>query len=101
MPNDFKVPFLKSKRNSLAVDLTLAAKSAADRANKARTISEFVDNYDVILDCFYKLSKMDGKVTSVNGNLLAEYARQESVGSPISTGFENSITRCLQKVFRV
>lgn len=78
MPDNFKVPFLKSKRNSLAVDLTLTAKSAADRANKARTISEFIDNYDVILDCFYKLSKMDGKVTSVKGNLLAEYYQLKS-----------------------
>lgn len=78
MPDNFKVPFFKSKRNSLAVNLTLTAKSAADRANKARTISEFVDNYDVILDCFYKLSKMDGKVTSVNGDLLAEYYQLRS-----------------------
>lgn len=78
MPNEFKVPFFKSKRNSLAIDLTLSAKHAADCANKAQTISEFVSNYDIVLDCFHKLSKMNGKVSSVKGNLTAEYFRLQS-----------------------
>lgn len=78
MPNEFKVPFFKSKRNALAIDLTLTAKHAADCANKARTISEFFRNYDVVLDCFHKLSKMNGKVSSVKGNLTAEYFRLQS-----------------------
>lgn len=78
MKDKFKVPFSKSKRNSLAIDLALDARIAGDKANKARTISDFIQNYDIILESFEKLSKMNGRVTSVKGNLLAEYYRFRS-----------------------
>lgn len=74
----FKVPFFKAQRDKLALDLLINAKMAADRANKSRTIREFIENYDIILDCFRKLSAMNGKVTSVKGNLFAERCRIES-----------------------
>lgn len=74
----FKVPFFKAQRDNLALDLLIGAKMAADRANKSRTIHEFIENYDIILDCFKKLSAMNGKVTSVKGNLFAERCRIES-----------------------
>lgn len=78
MRGNFKVPFFKSQRNSLAIDLVLDAKNAANLANKARSISEFVENYDILLDAFEKLSAMNGKVTSVKGNLTVEYWRLRS-----------------------
>lgn len=77
MSGNFKVPFF-SKRNDFAVEFVLSAKSAANEANKARTISGFIENYDSVLENFKKLSTMDGKVTSVKGNLLAEYRRLQS-----------------------
>lgn len=75
MSGNFRVPFLLSKRNSLAVELLLNAKSAAGSANKARTISDFIESYDSVLKNFEKLSAMDGKVTSVKGNCFADYCR--------------------------
>lgn len=75
MSGNFKVPFLLSKRNSLAVELLLNAKSAANGANKARTISDFIESYDSVLKNFEKLSVMNGKVTSVKGNCFADYFR--------------------------
>lgn len=78
MPDDFKIPFFKSQRNSLALHLFLDADIAKEKANKARTISEFIENYDVILDRFKKLSLMNGKVTSVKGDLQIEFWRLET-----------------------
>jgi len=76
--NNFKVPFFKFQRNRLAADLFLNAKISADKANKARTVSEFIEQYDIVLDSFKKLSDMNGKVTNVKGDLLAEYWRLKS-----------------------
>ena len=78
MSGNFKVPFLLSKRNSLAIELLLNAKSAANNASKARTISDFIENYDSVLENFEKLSALDGKVTSVKGNCFADYCRLKS-----------------------
>jgi HJR/Mrr/RecB family endonuclease len=78
MATNFRVPFFKAQRDKLALDLLIDAKLAADKANKSRTISSFIENYDIILDCFEKLSAMNGKVTSVKGNLFAERCRIES-----------------------
>lgn len=78
MASNFKIPFFKSKRDGLAIDLCLDAKVAATGANKARTIEDFIENYDIVLDSFEKLSAMNGRVTSVKGNLTAEYWRLKS-----------------------
>lgn len=78
MATNFRVPFFKAQRDKLALDLLIDAKLAADRANKSRTISGFIENYDIILDRFEKLSAMNGRVTSVKGNLFAERCRIES-----------------------
>lgn len=78
MSDDFKIPFFKSQRNSLALHLFLDADRAKEKANKAKTISEFIENYDIILDRFKKLSLMNGKVTSVKGDLQIEFWRLET-----------------------
>nr|DAE22573.1 MAG TPA: Restriction endonuclease [Siphoviridae sp. ct5co22] len=75
MSRDFKIPFFKSKRDSLAINLFLDAKLAANAANKARTIKDFIENYDIVLNSFEKLSAMNGRVTSVKGDLTGEYRR--------------------------
>lgn len=73
--SDFKIPFFLKNRNALAVDLLVDAKLAADGANKARSISGFIDEYDVLLECFRKLSLMDGKITSIKGSTNYEYSK--------------------------
>lgn len=75
MSHDFKIPFFKSKRDNLAMDLFLDAKLAAEAANKARTIKDFIENYDIVLNSFEKLSAMNRRVTSVKGDLTGEYCR--------------------------
>lgn len=77
MPDGFKIPFLRSKKEKLASDLVIAAKIAANDANKARTISGFIENYDIILDSFSKLSLLNGKVSNVKGDLTSEFCRLE------------------------
>ena len=78
MKDSFKIPLFKSQRNKLAFDLTLDAKIHADKANKTRSVSEFIKHYDIVLDDFSKLSKLNGRVTSVKGNLFAEYCKLSS-----------------------
>ena len=48
MATNFRVPFFKAQRDKLALDLLIDAKLAADKANKSRTISSFIENYDII-----------------------------------------------------
>lgn len=72
-----KIPFSQKKRNDLAADLLLDAEIAATAANKSRTISGFIEQYDVILDRFKKLSLMNGKVTNISGDLQAEFWKFE------------------------
>lgn len=78
MDKKFKIPFLSSKKDTLAVDLVTTAKVAAHDANRARTISDFIENYDIVLDSFSKLSRLNKKVSSVKGDLTAEFYRLES-----------------------
>ncbi len=77
---DFKVPLFLSKRNSLAMDLMLEAQLNAKKANKTRSLSEFILYYDLALKACHKIAKLDGKVTSIStdsGHLFTEYIRLE------------------------
>lgn len=55
--------------------LFLDADRAREKANKARTISEFIENYGIMLEQFKNLSAMNGKVTILKGNLTLDYWR--------------------------
>lgn len=59
------------------MDIFLDAKLYANTANKARRISDFIENYDLLLDAFKKLSAMNGKISNLKGNLTAEYWKFE------------------------
>ena len=74
----FKVPFFKRSREKLAMDIFLDAELYANAANKARSISAFIENYDLLLDAFKKLSAMNGRISNLKGNLTAEYWKFES-----------------------
>lgn len=69
----FKIPSSRKERNSLALDLALDIQVAVDKANKSRSVAEFVKWYDFMIVRAEKLSKLNGKVTSVKNNLLHEY----------------------------
>lgn len=72
-PEPFKIPSSRKERNSLALDLALDIQVAADKANKSRSVAEFVKWYDFMVVRAEKLSKLNGKVTSIKNNLLHEY----------------------------
>lgn len=74
----FKIPSSRRDRDSLAIGLTLDLKRAAGKANESRSVSEFVKLYDEMLDKAERLSKLDGKVKSVTGNLKVEFWKLES-----------------------
>lgn len=74
----FKIPFFKRNREKLAMDIFLDAKTYVRAANKARNISDFIKNYDLLLEAFEKLSSMNGKVSNLKGNLTEEYWKFES-----------------------
>lgn len=78
MEETFKVPFFKRNRENLAMDIFLDAKMYANAANKARNISDFIENYDLLLSSFKKLSAINGKISNLQGNLTAEYYRIET-----------------------
>lgn len=78
MEESFKIPFLKRNRENLSMDIFLDAKTYANAANKARSISGFIENYDLLLSAFKKLSAMNGRISNIKGNLTAEYWRIES-----------------------
>lgn len=61
----FKVPFFKRSREKLAMDIFLDAELYANAANKARSISAFIENYDLLLDAFKKLSAMNGRISNL------------------------------------
>ncbi len=84
------VPFFKGERNRVALNLLVDSKIAAEKANKSRTISEFIVQYDIVLDCFKKLTPMSGKVTSVHGDLFAEYCR-------LSTEFQKHLHDSIER----
>lgn len=74
----FKIPSSRKERNSLALDLALDIQLAADKANKSRSVAEFVKWYDFMIVRAEKLSKLNGKVTSVKNNLLHEYFKLQA-----------------------
>ena len=59
------------------MDIFLDAKLYANTANKARRISDFIENYDLLLNAFKKLSAMNGKISNLKGDLTAEYWKFE------------------------
>lgn len=92
---EFKVPFFKSQRNKLAIELTVNARMNAEIANKTKSISEFIESYDRLLEDFRKLSKMDGKVSSIKGNLSSEYYR---LYSEYNKHLRDALKRCCDSI---